>query len=141
APERSTRQEGTSTTASAVSGPVWELEEYPNSCADQCGVPNCNCIHNRCSASLAGQACSPEGASCNVVYSNYYREMFCETPTPPPPTWTRIATESCADVCGTTNCNCVTHRCVGNPEGQACSTLGATCNVVSGLFFAELTCQ
>jgi hypothetical protein len=141
APEPSTRGESTSSTASAVSGPVWELEEYTNFCADACGAPTCSCITNRCSASLEGQPCSPDGAICNVVYNNYYKEMFCETPPPPPPTWTRIATESCLDVCGTTNCNCVTHRCVGNPEGQACSPVGASCNVVSGRFFNELTCQ
>jgi hypothetical protein len=142
APEPDTSGAGASTVTSELSSGVWELEEYPNNCADECGAPNCNCVQNRCSASLDGQACSSVGASCNVVYSNYWREMFCEEPSPPPaPKWTRISTESCADICGVLNCNCVHNRCVGNPEGQSCSTVGATCNVVSGPFFAELTCQ
>jgi hypothetical protein len=129
-------------TTSAVTSPLWVLEEYPNGCADQCGAPNCNCVGNRCSASLAGQPCGPVGASCNVVNTNYYQEMVCEQPPPPPPTtWTRIATESCRDVCGIGNCNCVKKRCVANPEGQPCPTVGATCNAISGLYFAELTCQ
>ena len=142
APESDTAGASTSTVTSQLSSGVWELEEYPNNCADECGAPNCNCVQNRCSASLDGQACSPLGASCNVVYSNYRLEMFCEETTPPPtPKWTRISTESCSDICGVLNCNCVHNRCAGNPEGQACSTVGATCNVVSGPAFAELICQ
>jgi hypothetical protein len=127
--------------ASALSSSVWVLEEYQNSCADQCGAPNCNCITNRCSASLAGQACAPVGASCNVVSGNYWREMICEQSSSPQHTWTRVSTESCLDICGVTNCNCVKNRCAGNPEGQACSNVNATCNVVSRTSYAELSCQ
>lgn len=133
---------GTSTVTSELSSGVWELEEYPNNCADECGAPNCNCIQNRCSASLDGQPCSTVGAVCNVVFYNYWKEMVCEGQSQPPaPKWTRIATESCADICGVPNCNCVHNRCAGNPEGQACSAVGATCNAVSGPTFAELLCQ
>ncbi len=127
--------------ASALSSPIWVLEEYANGCADQCGAPNCNCVANRCSANIAGQACGPVGASCNVVFTTTWQEMVCEQPPPPSTTWTRVATESCADICGVPNCNCVKKRCVGNPEGQACPTVGATCNAVSGPSFAELRCQ
>lgn len=127
--------------ASEVSSATWVLEEYPNSCADQCGVPNCGCIRNRCSASLEGQPCGPEGAQCNVVSGPFWYEMICEAPVQAPTTWTRISTSSCADECGAPNCNCITNRCAGNPEGQLCSPAGASCNVVSGPSVIELHCQ
>lgn len=146
-PEQAPSRESTAAVSSALSTPTWELEEYPNSCADQCeivrGKPPCWCITNQCSASLDGQACTSVGATCNVVFSNYYREMICEAPTAPTPTWTRISTDTCSDLCGTSSCGsqCALPRCTGNPEGQACSNTSLTCYVVSGPSVVELSCQ
>jgi hypothetical protein len=134
-------------TTSAVSTPVWEFEGggYSFNCFDECGVLNCNCVGNRCNGNPEGQACSVVGDECNVVSGrSSYRTLECEPPDDSPPpvtTWTRISTDSCADACGATNCNCVGNRCSGNPEGELCSSPGAACNVVDGPSIIELSCQ
>jgi len=133
----------TATAALTSCTPTWELDDesgYSFSCADECGVPNCSCI-TLCDVSV-GQPCATVGASCNrQIATSQYQVMTCVAPTSiPPPTWTRVSTSSCADECGVTNCNCISNRCVGNPEGQTCSNINASCNVVSGPSYFELVC-
>lgn len=61
------------------------------------------------------------------------------------PIWQPLAAggyvNSCADDCGELSCGCVKDRCVGDPDGQPCNSIGAICNVVKGLRYEELTCD
>ena len=45
---------------------TWQPAEagYTHQCADECGVPNCNCVPNRCaSGTEEGDPCSSSGAT------------------------------------------------------------------------------
>jgi len=67
--------------------------------------------------------------------------QLCATTLSTTPIWVSAGTSSCADQCGTNNCNCIPDRCIGDPQGQACSPVGDSCNVVSGPSFKQLDCR
>ncbi len=129
--------------SSAVSGLTWQDLEggYNNACADECRR-GCDCLQNVCSDSVEGTPCSSQNATCNVVNGVFYEVLVCApAPQSSPPRWTRTSTDSCLDACGSSNCNCITERCSGNPEFQVCGTPGARCYAISGSNYAELTCE
>jgi hypothetical protein len=56
--------------------------------------------------------------------------------------WTRQGGSSgCADQCGAPSCSCIQDRCSASLEGQTCTPIGDTCNVVSGTSFRTLECE
>jgi len=131
---------------------VWTFEGggYAFTCLEVYPCGSCACLPDRCPSNVSGQACDNIGEECNLPSGSTYKTLECE------PAgggsgggsggggggfvWTRTSTESCADICGTTSCSCVTNRCSGNPEGQSCPTYSNSCNVVSGPNYIELTC-
>jgi hypothetical protein len=60
---------------------VWRAENggYANSCADQCGEPDCFCVPDQCSSALEGMACDTLGEECNAVDGPFYEILQCTT--------------------------------------------------------------
>jgi len=58
---------------------VWQNRSGSvESCADICGTTSCACVHNRCAAGVAPDAaCSPVGASCNLMEGAFYEHLNC----------------------------------------------------------------
>lgn len=146
-----------STSEAVVSAPtsVWVSTQggYGNQC--ECVNPPpgqpCACVQDQCNGDPDGQACSTVGVQCNVIdnVAGRYEVLECENVPPPPndpyvgPFWIRTSTDTCDDVfCYRRHgCVCLTNLCAGGLENQRCSTPGASCNVVTGSTWFELTCQ
>jgi hypothetical protein len=136
---------GSTSQAIVYGGPgIWVSPQggYANEC--ECIGGGCGCVQDQCQGDPDGQPCGPIGATCNAIGLLTYEVLECVSPPLDPyvgPWWTRTTTDSCFDECNRQSCSCIRDLCGGNPEGQACSTPGAVCNVVDGPSWFELTCE